>query len=82
MFLIKKFLQKSYIKDWDNKNELISYLHKLGNLTLTRYNQNLGRKSFKDKCKDEKIELKSGNIKINDYILGVEQWTKNRKNDY
>ena len=71
------FPQRAKEEDWDNKNELIPYLHKLGNLTLTRYNQNLGRKSFKDKCKDKNIGLKSGNVKINSYIKDtrIKKWT-------
>lgn len=48
------------------------YIHKLGNLTLTRYNQTLSNKSFSDKTvatkNDKNIGLKSGNILINQFI--------------
>lgn len=48
------------------------YLHRLGNLTLTCYNSTLSNKSFEKKLTVEKdgkdIGLKSGNVKINDYL--------------
>ncbi|MDD3602005.1 MAG: DUF262 domain-containing HNH endonuclease family protein [Sulfurovum sp.] len=59
-----------------------SYVHKLGNLTLTRYNQTLSNISFSEKInkmtKDGKqIGLKSGNILINEYIKDKDddRWT-------
>jgi len=60
--------------------DLGDYVHRLGNLTLTRYNRTLSNDSFENKCnaKDRKgnaIGLKSGKVKINDFILGVTQWT-------
>lgn len=56
------------------------WLHALGNLTLTAYNSNLSNKSFSEKAfvldKDNKdIGLKSGNVKINDYLRDKEEWT-------
>lgn len=53
-------------------------LHALGNLTLSAYNSNLSNRSFAKKAhiqkegeegKKEDIGLKSGNVKINDYLL-------------
>jgi hypothetical protein len=63
--------------DWNttcNGEERIEYLHKLGNLTLTRYNSTYSNKSYKDKIavidKEElDIGLKSGNVKINQYLI-------------
>ena len=54
-------------------------LHSLGNLTLSAYNSNLSNRSFEEKAevKDEKgnnIGLKSGNVKINDYLLDKDKW--------
>ena len=54
-------------------------LHSLGNLTLSAYNSNLSNRSFEEKAevKDEKgnnIGLKSGNVKINDYLLNKDKW--------
>ncbi|PVX41498.1 uncharacterized protein DUF1524 [Pasteurella langaaensis DSM 22999] len=54
-------------------------LHSLGNLTLSAYNSNLSNRSFNEKAevKDEKgndIGLKSGNVKINDYLLNKDKW--------
>lgn len=54
-------------------------LHSLGNLTLSAYNSNLYNHSFDKKAevKDEKgnnIGLKSGNVKINDYLLDKDDW--------
>ncbi len=59
-------------------------LHALGNLTLSAYNSNLSNHSFAKKAhiqeagKDGKdIGLKSGNVKINDYLEHVvdDQWS-------
>lgn len=55
-------------------------LHSLGNLTLSAYNSNLSNRSFDKKAevKDEKgnnIGLKSGNVKINDYLLDKDNWS-------
>jgi len=64
-------------RDWTttcNGEERIEYLHKLGNLTLTRYNSTYSDKSYKDKIavidnKGLDIGLKSGNVKINQYLI-------------
>mgnify|MGYP003582439794 CR=1 FL=1 len=56
-----------------------SWLHALGNLTLTAYNSNLSNKSFDKKAsvlEDGKdIGLKSGNVKINQYLCDKSEWT-------
>jgi len=57
-----------------NKEERTEYLHKLGNLTLTRYNSTYSNKSYKDKIEviDENqndIGLKSGKVEINKYLI-------------
>lgn len=69
--------QKPKEGEWneDCKEEL----HSLGNLTLSAYNSNLSNRSFEEKAevKDEKgnnIGLKSGNVKINDYLLDKDKW--------
>lgn len=69
--------QKPKEGEWneDCKEEL----HSLGNLTLSAYNSNLSNRSFEEKAevKDEKgnnIGLKSGNVKINDYLLDKDNW--------
>jgi uncharacterized protein with ParB-like and HNH nuclease domain len=61
--------------------DIEKYQKMLGNLTLTCYNSNLSNKSFNDKShyKDKNgndIGLKSGNVKINDFIKTCEKWTK------
>jgi hypothetical protein len=64
--------------DWNttcNGEDREKYLHKLGNLTLTRYNSNYSNNSYKDKIeifdknKKNNIGLKSGNVKINQYLI-------------
>ncbi len=63
--------------DWSrtcNGEDRSEYLHKLGNLTLTRYNSTYSNKSYKDKIKIidkdmNDIGLKSGNVKINQYLI-------------
>lgn len=56
-----------------------SYLHRLGNLTLTCYNSKLSNKSFKDKSSimenNNDVGLQSGNVKINEYLKNKEAWT-------
>ncbi|OOH88621.1 hypothetical protein BMT54_08630 [Pasteurellaceae bacterium 15-036681] len=54
-------------------------LHSLGNLTLSAYNSNLSNRSFDKKAevKDDNnndIGLKSGNVKINDYLRDKDDW--------
>ena len=50
-------------------------LHSLGNLTLSAYNSKLSNHSFDKKIgKDENIGFKSGNVKINDYLLDKDNW--------
>ncbi len=64
--------------DWYNyfsEEELESYVHTLGNLTLTAYNPSLSNKSFKDKCLNEN-GLKTGRVKINKYLEDKKEWTK------
>lgn len=70
--------------DWNEyfqTNEDKSYLNKLGNLTLTCFNSSLSNKSFKDKyfAKDketgQQIGYASGNVKINQSLIGKNNWT-------
>ena len=63
-------------------------LHALGNLTLSAYNSNLSNRSFTEKAHipeadndSNDIGLKSGNVKINDYLLEHvvdDQWSAER----
>ena len=61
------------------EEEKKNYVHRLGNLTLTCYNSTLSNKSFLNKCsvtddKKNEIGLKSGNVKINQYLLDKDDW--------
>lgn len=50
------------------------YLHTLGNLTLSGYNQELGAKSFQDK---QSVYANFGsNLELNKFVLEQEQWTE------
>ena len=51
------------------------YLHTLGNLTLTGYNQELGTKDFKDKVQLLK-DKKSKAVVLNEDIFEAEHWNK------
>lgn len=67
--------------DKDIANEIqSSYVHKVGNLTLSGYNQNLGKMPFKEKR--DRID-KSGHyigyknkMELNDDLKDKEEWTK------
>lgn len=70
--------------DWDvyfKTEEDKSYLNKLGNLTLTCFNSTLSNKSFQekyhalDKETGNQIGYKSGNVKINQSLIGKTCWT-------
>jgi len=71
--------------DWKSiftAEEIQSNVHRLGNLTLTRYNSEYSnnsfekKSSFKDK-KDKDIGLKSGDVHINTYLTDKNIWDKN-----
>lgn len=65
--------------EWFNsfkKDDIEEYVHKIGNLTLTAYNQNLSNSSFERKCKNEN-GLKTGRVKINKYIEDKNDWKMN-----
>lgn len=70
--------------DWDlyfKTEEDKSYLNKLGNLTLTCFNSTLSNKSFQekynafDKETGNQIGYASGNVKINQSLMGKTCWT-------
>ena len=54
--------------EWEQEHA--HWLHSLGNLTLTGYNQALGNGSFSAK----KEVFAEGNLSLNSYFSGVEQW--------
>lgn len=70
--------------DWNKiftDDEKKDCVHKLGNLTLTCYNSPLSNKSFKAKnsvkdAKNNEVGLKSGNVKINEYLKNIDSWEK------
>ena len=75
--------QTPNLKEWDfTKDEHEEYVSKLGNFTLTHYNSNLSNKAFNkkisviDKKTNNDIGLKSGNVKINEFIKTCDKWTK------
>lgn len=53
------------------------YRHKLGNLTLTGYNSNLGNKSFEEKKERKEQGMPIGynnGLSLNDYVYKSERW--------
>lgn len=66
------------ITEWSDDCQ--AHLHQLGNLTLSAYNPKLSNKSFqyKSDLKDENgknIGLQSGNVKLNQSLIGKTEWT-------
>ncbi len=53
------------------------YLHTLGNLTLTGYNQELGAKSFQEKKREYAKHGTGSHLELNTYVLAQDQWTEN-----
>ena len=51
-----------------------TYVHSLGNITLTGYNRELGAKSFEDKKAE--YAKHGSNLEINKFVLEQEQWTE------
>jgi len=66
--------------DRDKANSYLdSYVHQLGNLTVSGYNSELGAKSFKDKRdrqdKDERFVGYKNGLTLNDDLKGQDKWT-------
>jgi hypothetical protein len=57
-----------------------SHVHKLGNLTISGYNSNLGNKNFSEKkdreTKEGKIVGYKNGLSLNQDLLGTDIWTK------
>lgn len=69
--------QKPKTGEWPD--DCKKWLHSLGNLTLSAYNSTLYNNSFAEKSQEfdkngNDIGLKSGNIKINDYLCDKTEW--------
>ena len=77
---IEHIMPQNMTKDWElelgpNYEEVhATYLHTLGNLTLTPYNSELGDKSFQDKKTCEKGFCKS-KITLNEGLCEAEKWS-------
>ncbi|BCR36679.1 DUF262 domain-containing protein [Mariniplasma anaerobium] len=75
--IMPQTLENSWIKMLGDNYNVIhdTYLHTLGNLSLTGYNSNMGNKSFDDK----KVVLKehSKANRLNSDVLDKNQWSKN-----
>lgn len=77
---IEHIMPQNLTRDWElelgpNCEEIHStYLHTLGNLTLTPYNSELGDKSFDDKKIAEKGFCKS-KLTLNEGLCELDKWT-------
>lgn len=60
--------------DWKRIQE--EYLHTIGNLTLTGYNQKLSYLSFKEK-RDMPNGFKESSIRLNKYLANLDTWNEN-----
>ena len=70
---LSTYWQKMLGDDWNNVHE--SYMHTLGNLTITGYNSELGDKPFEEK-KQKLIEKETKIIRLYSDILNTEVWNK------
>jgi len=78
---IEHIMPQNLTKEWErelgpNYEEIHStYLHTLGNLTLTPYNSELGDKSFYDKKIHEKHGFCKSKLTLNEGLCELEKWT-------
>ena len=83
---IEHIMPETLSKKWKDKLganwELIykKYLHTLGNLTLTGYNQNYYNKTFIEK-RDLEKGYKESNLKLNRNLAKLSKWTEQEIND-
>ena len=52
------------------------YRHSIGNLTLTGYNRELGKKSLYEKKQVYATKVSGSRLALNDFVLQQEQWTE------
>ncbi len=64
----KKMLGEKYLEVYSK------YIHTLGNLTLTGYNQELSIKPFREK----KVLLKESHLELNRYFENIDIWNQDR----
>jgi len=69
--------KSDWLKHFD-KEDFKKYIHKLGNLTVTKYNSGLSNKDFSKKSKEGEGAYMTKNIQINSYIYEnhLTKWTK------
>ena len=63
---------EKWLDDLKGDTKYQDYIHKLGNLTLTKYNSDLSNKSFEEKKKTdekEKFDVKKGSYKESNYFI-------------
>ena len=84
---IEHIMPQNLTKEWErelgsNYEEIHStYLHTLGNLTLTPYNSELGDKSFYDKKIHEKHGFCKSKLALNEGLCELDKWTNNEITD-
>ena len=57
-----------------------TYLHRLGNLTLTRYNSEYGKRPFREK-RDMEKGFKDSRLRLNDDLAKLEHWNESEINN-
>lgn len=84
---IEHIMPQNLTKEWErelgsNYEEIHStYLHTLGNLTLTPYNSELGDKSFYDKKIHEKHGFCKSKLALNEGLCELDKWTNKEITD-
>ena len=80
-YTIEHIMPQSPTEEWQEilgenwKERYNNYLHTIGNLTLTRHNQELGNKSFKEK-KKILVESNDGSLRLNKSLQGFDEWNE------
>lgn len=71
------FPQGANSSDWDSEDmpDLKKRLHAMGNLTLTKVNQKLGRRGFLDKKLDKGHGYKNSSYWLTRTFMSAKQWT-------
>ena len=79
---IEHIMPQSLTSDWEsmlgeNAKELHEeFVHTLGNLTLTGYNQELGTKSFQEKKAEYAKHGTGSHLELNAFVLAQDKWTE------
>lgn len=83
---IEHILPQKSTSEWkrdlgENHDNTYNKLHKIGNLTLTGFNSELGNKSFYNKKHDEQSGFQQSNLAMNNYFKNIDKWNEEEINN-